>query len=143
MTSNACVLVFAIGAALVPAAVRAQTPPPCAGDSAYKALDFWVGEWDVLVDGKRTGSRRNERILKDCALVENWRAESGGEGKSLFYYQPATGKWKQVWITDNANARGGVKEKELIERLPGGALRFQGTIPLRNGGSYLDRTTLT
>ena len=38
---------------------------------------------------------------------------------------------------------GGLKEKELIESLPGGAIRFQGTIPLPDGRSYLDRTTLT
>jgi len=39
--------------------------------------------------------------------------------------------------------RGGVKEKTLVEVLEGGGVRFQGRIPLKGGGSYLDRTTLT
>ncbi len=34
------------------------------------------------------------------------------------------------------------KEKRLVARYPGGALRFQGEIPLPDGRSYLDRTTL-
>ncbi len=36
-----------------------------------------------------------------------------------------------------------MKEKREVERQANGALRFQGEIPLPDGGSYLDRTTLT
>jgi hypothetical protein len=48
-----------------------------------------------------------------------------------------------VWVTERALAPGGLKEKELIDRRPNGALLFQGEIPLAEGGTYLDRTTLT
>ncbi len=48
-----------------------------------------------------------------------------------------------MWVTESATSPGGVKEKRLVERLAGGALRFQGEIPVAGGGSYLDRTTLT
>lgn len=40
-------------------------------------------------------------------------------------------------------APGGVKEKELVETLGDGSLRFLGTIRLPSGASYQDRTTLT
>lgn len=115
----------------------------CAADSAWRALDFWVGEWDVFAGGRRAGTNRIERILGGCALLEHWTDASGREGKSLFYYAPVTAEWKQVWVTEQAGAPGGLKEKMLVERLPGGALRFQGEIAVRAGGSYLDRTTLT
>lgn len=118
-------------------------PKPCAADSAWRELEFWVGEWDVFAGGRRAGTNRIEPILGGCALVEHWTDASGREGKSLFYYQPVTAEWKQVWVTEQAGAVGGLKEKTLVERLPGGALRFQGEIPLPNGRSYLDRTTLT
>ena len=40
-------------------------------------------------------------------------------------------------------ALGPMKEKKLIEELKDGGVRFQGEIPHLNGGSHLDRTTLT
>jgi hypothetical protein len=35
-----------------------------------------------------------------------------------------------------------MKEKRLVARYPGGAVRFEGEIRLPGGGRYLDRTTL-
>jgi len=117
--------------------------PPCTADSAWRELDFWLGEWDVFAGGRRAGTNRVERILGGCALVEHWTDAAGRQGRSLFYYSPVTAEWKQVWVTAQAGSPGGLKEKVLVERLPGGALRFQGEIPLAGGGAYLDRTTLT
>ncbi len=129
--------------------MMSATPAPataaegCAEGDDYRLLDFWIGDWDVHAGGKRVGTNRIETILDGCAIRETWRSERGGMGTSLFYHIPATGDWKQVWVTDRATARGGVKEKRLIERLEGGAVRFQGEIPVAGGGRYLDRTTLT
>jgi hypothetical protein len=97
----------------------------------------------VYVDDTRVGTNRIEKVLDGCAVVERWTGTGGGEGRSLFWYVPATDTWKQVWVTARAAAPGGVKEKALVEDLPDGGLRFQGEIPLPGGGSYLDRTTLT
>ena len=119
----------------------ANAPAPCDGDPAYHALDFWLGEWDVfdIKSGENDGTNRIEKILKGCALIENWKeAASEGEGKSLFYYQPAKAEWRQVWVTDS----GPMKEKAAQSAYPGPGIRFQGTIPHRDGTSHLDRTTL-
>lgn len=115
----------------------------CAEDPAFATLDFWIGEWDVLAGGQEVGRNRIEEVIEGCAVLEHWTGAGGGQGKSLFYLQPATGEWKQVWVTSTPNRPGGVKEKTLVGRLPGGGVRFQGEIPLVGGGSYLDRTTLT
>ena len=132
-------------AALLVTAVPAvaQTGSGCADDPVYHTLDFWVGDWDVFVGDTLVGTNRIEKVLSGCALIEHWRGSGGDEGKSLFYHQPATQRWKQVWVTARPMAPGGVKEKELIEIMGDGGLRFQGTIPLPGGGSYGDRTTLT
>lgn len=131
---------------LLSASIMAQnsTPPPdhpCERDPAYHKLDFWLGRWDVFNhgDGRKDGTNQIEKILQGCAIVENWHDVTGGEGKSLFYYQKATNQWKQVWVTDV----GPMKEKRLVEELADGGVRFQGEIPHLNGGSHLDRTTLT
>lgn len=113
----------------------------CDQDPAYHKLDFWVGRWDVFNngDGSQDGTNVIEKILLGCAIVENWHDVTGGEGKSLFYYQRATHQWKQVWVTD----AGPMKEKRMIEEFKDGAVRFQGEIPHMDGSSHLDRTTLT
>lgn len=128
---------------LAPTASFAQTPPPCSSDSAFTWLDFWLGDWTVTVDGKQVGTNHIEKILDGCAVTEDWVAADSTHGHSLFYFEPGTRTWKQVWVTQRALGRGGVKEKALIARLSDSSLCFQGTIPLSDSTSYLDRTTLT
>jgi len=116
-------------------------PLPCNQNPAYHKLDFWIGDWDVFdrKSGQKDGTNRIEKILKECAILENWtEASDGSEGKSLFYFQRATGEWKQVWVEDS----GGIKEKNLQDSYSGEGVRFQGEIPHKDGSSHLDRTTL-
>lgn len=122
---------------------QAQEPPACGDVEAYHRLDFWVGSWEVRVDGRKVGDNRIEKILHGCALMEHWTSVSGGEGRSLFYRVLATGRWKQVWVTSRATRAGGLKEKTLVGDYGGPGVRFQGRIALPDGGSVVDRTTLT
>jgi hypothetical protein len=134
----------ALSVSIVPAGAQAPPPPPpCSEDPGFHQLDFWLGEWRVLVGEQEVGTNSIRPILSGCAVREEWSSARGSHGESLFYYQPATKVWKQVWVTDGARGRGGVKEKTLIETLADGSLRFQGEIPLAEGGSYFDRTTLS
>lgn len=119
-----------------------DAPPQCSELDSYHTLDFWVGEWDVYADGELVGSNRIEKILSGCAVLEHWRGKGGGEGKSLFFVA-GDGTWKQIWVTEWATRPGGVKEKSFQATDVPGTVRFQGRIPLPEGGSYLDRTTLT
>lgn len=127
----------------LPVSIHAQQGSGCEADSTYSALNFWLGEWDVLVGGQVVGTNRITRMLRGCAVLEEWRDAMGGEGRSLFYVEPGTHRWKQVWVTDDAGQVGGTKEKHLIARLPDGGVRFQGELPLPDGRLVLDRTTLT
>ena len=120
-----------------------EPPPACEDVEGFHELDFWIGEWDVKVGERQVGTNRIEKVLSGCAVLEHWTSASGGKGMSLFYFNPTTDDWKQVWVTGRATGVGGLKEKVLVERFEDGGLRFQGEIPLPSGGSYLDRTTLT
>jgi len=131
---------FVVSALATAGSARAQT---CAEEPGFAALDFWVGEWDVLVDDEQVGTNQIEKVMSGCAIVEHWMGADGNPGMSLFYYTPATGIWRQVWVTPYATRSGGVKEKTMIATYEDGGVRFQGSIPLGDGKSYLDRTTLT
>lgn len=123
--------------------VSAEKPPPCETDTAYATLDFWVGDWDVYVEQELMGTDHIERILEGCAVMEDWTSVTGEKAKGFFYYQKATGLWKQVWVTVNSPLFGGCKEKVLTERYDNGGVRFEGKIPAKNNNHYFERTTLT
>lgn len=121
-------------------AAGADTPRPCSGPE-YAPMNFWVGTWNVVnTKGELEGHNRIEKVLNGCAIIENWKDVSGAEGKSLFYFEPVSKTWKQVWVIDS----GPIKEKTLLKDYPGPGIRFQGELPRSSGkGTYLDRTTLT
>ncbi len=125
-------------------AAQPAAPPACDETPGFSDLDFWLGDWEVAdPEGTPQGVNRIEKILDGCAILEHWTDSAGGEGKSLFYFHVVDGTWHQVWVTQQATAPGGLKRKELVEHLEGGAVRFQGEIELPDGRVYLDRTTLT
>ena len=137
-----CVSLIAFTSLYAQSVEQPPPPHPCQSDPDYHKLDFWVGTWDVYDnhDGTLNGTDVVEKIVDGCAIVENWKeADGSGEGKSLFYYQAAKKQWKQVWVTD----AGPIKEKQLIEEMKDGGVRFQGEILHPDGKSHLDRTTLT
>lgn len=123
-------------------AAPAQAQEPRGATAGFDRLDFWVGEWEVFVGDRQVGTNRIAKILDGCDITEEWKAATGGEGRSLFYHLPRTDEWKQVWVTSTATRTGGVKEKSLVEVLDDGALRFQGRIPDAAGELWYDRTTL-
>jgi hypothetical protein len=110
----------------------------CVDSADYRLLDFWLGEWNVYLNGHLAGTNRIEKILDGCAVLEHWKDVEGNEGKSLFYRDPATGSWKQVWVTDT----GSMKEKSWKSTAPDGSVLFQGEVAVPGGKRVQDRTTL-
>jgi hypothetical protein len=143
--SSSILCALLVGIVLNTHAVAAQDPeqiPNCASIDGFSRLDFWLGEWQVESGGQVVGSNRIVKVQAGCAIEEHWTDAEGGTGQSLFYYLPAVDEWHQVWVTPNAAAAGGVKQKKLIEEFEDGGVRFQGTITRQDGTIYLDRTTL-
>jgi len=138
--------VAALFAALIVGGAAHAAALPCRDAPNGKALDFWVGEWNVVAvaDGSALGASRIERVLDGCAIIENWHgADDGDDGKSLFAFDARNGLWDQVWVTEDTTRPGGLKNKHLVGVYPNGAVRFQGSIFVKPGATVLDRTTLT
>ena len=101
------------------------------------ALDFWVGTWEVIEDGKKSGDDIVTKRLGGNGIFEDWRGAEGDKGESVFYFRTFENDWKQIWITE----RGQYKEK-FSHAVPDG-VQFVGKVFLKNGKQVDDRTTLT
>lgn len=101
---------------------------PCRFEPEYRLFDFWVGDWEVTTpDGRVAGSNSIQKAADGCMLLENWTSASGGTGKSINFFDPATKKWVQTWIDSGGgviSAAGGLEN---------GAMRLIGTHILKSG----------
>jgi tetratricopeptide (TPR) repeat protein len=109
---------------------------PCKYKPENRQLDFWLGEWDVQVAGQTIASSRIETLLDGCGVQENWMPLGGPEGKSWNFFNPATGKWEQLWLS-NGNVlklEGSLQDGVMrMEGTRGGAMNKMSYTPLAGG----------
>ena len=94
-------LVAGSASAAVPTAAQQAPPPVCEQEDEYHAFDFWIGDWDVVVNDStraRAGTNSIRPLHRHCVLEENWTSAQGGTGSSMNYYDPTTGRWRQIWL---------------------------------------------
>jgi len=96
---------------------------PCLTDARYRVFDFWIGEWNVngFQNGVPQGSNDVVGMLDGCVIMEQWVPHSNNRnrGRSVNYLNPNTGKWHQLYFTDQGGAI------EFVRELPDGAMRFE------------------
>ena len=98
-------------------------PPPACATPGHAGFDFWLGEWEVypnIPDPTKApliARSRIEKLYAGCAVRENWMPLKGAGGGSLNSYDPATGRWQQLWL-DNQGGRvefqGGVTGGKMV-----------------------------
>ncbi len=115
----------------------AQTPQsPCANQPEFRQFDFWVGEWEVTVQGKPAGQNSVQLILDKCVVFENWEGTRGVSGKSFNIYNAAKKQWQQFWVDAGGNVL------ELAGQFKDGVMRLQGETSSPKG-KQLQRITFT
>ncbi|MBT8108583.1 MAG: hypothetical protein KJP17_10125 [Gammaproteobacteria bacterium] len=99
-------------------AAMAAKAYPCEHDEAFRAFDFWVGNWDVHGPaGAFAGTNTIERAERGCVLIENWTSASGGTGMSINYLDKTKGEWVQVWNAEGGSQihiRGGITDDGML-----------------------------
>lgn len=77
---------------------------PCTS-AEYRQFDFWIGDWDVQVQGQSAGHNLVTLEQDGCLLVEHWKASTGGQtGTSFNYYDVRDKKWHQLYLDNSGNA---------------------------------------
>ncbi|NVJ99608.1 MAG: hypothetical protein HWE25_15775 [Alphaproteobacteria bacterium] len=110
--------------ALLPTlATNAQDNAPpktvCQTDPGFRQFDFWLGDWKVTdnATGKYVGNNKITAIEGECVVLEEWTGLEGSTGKSVNYYNPVNGKWRQLWLSAGAYAidyEGGIKDGKMV-----------------------------
>lgn len=121
-----------------PAVASPLSPAVCESAGHRRDFDFWLGDWEVHgAQGKLVGENRIEVLHGGCALLESWRSAGGGAGSSLNFYDPASQKWRQVWV----DRQGGIID--LAGQLEGKAMVLEGTSLQPDGSLRKIRGTWT
>ena len=103
------------------AVAGAQTKSAPCSDPAFRAFDFWIGEWDVAsVDGTPVGTSSVEKAMNGCVVLERYKGPQGGyEGMSMNTFDPATKQWTQRYADNGglvAQLSGELRDKKLEYR---------------------------
>ncbi len=88
---------------------------PCLTDENHRAFDFWLGEWEVMVGGRKVGDNSITRANGGCAIHENYVTGRTYTGQSINYYSKMDSKWHQTWV----DSQGGVLDYIEIDRSKG------------------------
>lgn len=101
----------------------------CAGDDKpYRDFDFIVGNWEYrTMDGHKVADQIITKQGEGCAIVEEWNEVSGITGRGISFVDPATGRWRQVWVSSrfHIDYSGGLDEN--------GSMVLEGTMYPTNG----------
>lgn len=75
--------------------------PTCGEDRApFRDLDFLVGKWEFFsLDGKKIADQVYSKRERGCLILEDWTTLTGETGTGMNFVDPATNKWRQVWMS--------------------------------------------
>ncbi len=86
------VLIFAAGS--MPRVLFAAAGKPCANQAESKALDFWLGDWQIGVRNEHVNATSKVSLeLDDCVVVERWNGGDGHVGENMFGYSADDKSW--------------------------------------------------
>jgi tetratricopeptide (TPR) repeat protein len=94
---------------------------PCMFAAGYRQFDFFMGDWDVFVQGRKVGESHTKVLQNGCIVEENWVTPLQ-TAQSFNFYNPVTKKWHQSYM--DSNGGNWMMDGEYKD----GALRYEGFI---------------
>lgn len=111
---------------------------PCKYDNKYRRFDFWIGEWNVFVNGKKRAESTISYTNGKCGILENYRPLNRDGGHSISYYNKISDKWEQNWVAWG-NAHHYIEADSPYE----GNLQMIANVVDKNGKEIMYRMTFT
>jgi len=122
---------------------RAGSLPPCATDSNYQRLAFWVGDWEVVDStGADYATQRVRPVVDGCAFTAEWTGRVGNKGLNVSSFDERTGEWRQVYVSNQVPAPSGVAIRRSDPTYRGPGIRFIPLLDPPAGELALSRVTI-
>ena len=122
---------------------HAAAASPCAADSSYQRLAFWVGDWDVYDSvGTRYATQRVRPAVDACAITAEWTGPVGDKGISVSAFDVRTGGWKQVYVSNQVPSPSGVLVRTSDPSYHGPGIRFVPVVDPSTAGLARTRVTI-
>jgi hypothetical protein len=77
---------------------------PCHNAPEYRQFDYWLGEWDVEMNGQKIATSSIQLILDECAILENYYALNYS-GKSISAWDASEKRWEQQYADTTGGSR--------------------------------------
>ncbi|MES1259953.1 MAG: hypothetical protein ABUL71_05105 [Gemmatimonadota bacterium] len=104
---------------------RLAAASPCAADSNYQRLSFWVGDWDVVdSSGAHYAVQRVHSVIDGCALTVEWTGRVGDKGLGMTAFDGRKGEWRQVYVSNQVPSPSGVNIRKSDPSYHGPGVRF-------------------
>ncbi len=111
---------------------------PCLSSENYRHFDFWLGEWDVFVNGNKVGENSITMAKGGCAIHENYTTARNYAGQSINFFDPIDQKWHQHWVGSSGDTYNYLETKR-----DDGLLQFESKFMNPGGNITLSRLTFT
>jgi hypothetical protein len=132
--------VFLAASASLPAprCFAAADPPACASNPDRRALDFWLGSWNINVANESTNATSSVTLdLDQCLVVERWDGGDGHTGENVFGYSADDQSWHGLF----ADSQGRI-HLFPTGRVAAGSATFTGPSRDSDGKTELNRITI-
>jgi hypothetical protein len=93
-------LLFIIASLQTALADTAPSEFPCEENETHNALDFMVGDWDIVVNGKALAWIKIEKDGRNCLVKEQYGVPfNGHSGAGIDYWDPGDKVWRRILVT--------------------------------------------
>ena len=134
------VLVVAVAAciSLAPRVYGAAPAEPCSTNPESRALDFWLGDWNIAGPGSSSAAKSSvTAVLDKCVIVESWDGGRGHIGENWFGYNPDDKSWHGMFADNQGRVHVFVNGK-----VGSGAAEFSGPSQGTDGETFVNRVRI-
>lgn len=123
---------------LAPRSFAASDAAPCTADPQHRALDFWLGAWNINVPNESTTATSHVTLELDrCLIVERWDGGDGHSGENLFGYSADDQSWHGFFADNHGRVH-----LFLDGRATPGSATFTGPSRDSDGKTELNRISI-
>jgi hypothetical protein len=133
-------LVAAVAACigLAPRVYGAAPEGPCSTNPEGRALDFWLGDWNIAGPGSAPNAKSTVTVVLDkCIIVETWDGGRGHIGENWFGYNADDKSWHGMFADNKGRVHVFVNGKVAAD-----SAEFSGPSQAADGGTVVNRVRI-